>query len=159
MLPRILDWSFIFILLVSIVLALVLDFQPFYPDFIRDSFLKYIVEAFCEHYKSTLLCLPPPVWLKTFLFIELLFLFPMYIIGTYGIFMRRNWVRDPMIIIGFYYPTSTLVYMVETYYNDTSPLKMELIYGCMPFNIIFILMLLRFYTSPHPYPDTKSKTE
>ena len=154
MLTRFLDRVFTVFLITNIFIAVLLDFQPLYPK--STPLIKQIEDAFCSHYQSTLLCYETPIWLYTLLYIELIFLFPMYIVGAYGMFFRRNWVRDPMMIMGFHILTTASVYMVETYYNDSSPSKMSLIYGTIPFVVIPGLMVLRFICVKEPF-ETKIK--
>ena len=156
MLIRFLDRLFTVFLISATLIAILIDFQPLYPK--HTPLLKLIDDAFCSRYKSTFICYETPVWYYTLLFIELIFLFPMYLIGIYGMLFRRNWVRDPMMIMGFYLLTTTTVYIVETYYNDSSPSKMALIYGSIPYVVIPGLMVLRFISVKEPF-DTKLKSQ
>ena len=156
MFVRILDRVFIVFLITAVLFAVLVDFQPLYPSSIP--LLKLVDQAVCDQIKSNLLCYEIPIWLLAMLYIELIFLFPMYLIGIYGMLYQRNWVRDPMIIMAFYLMNTTCVYMVETFYNESSPSKMVLLYSSVPFVIIPGLMVVRFVSVRDPY-GTKLKAQ
>ena len=156
MLVRILDQFFILFLISATLIALIIDFQPLYPKSISQ--FNKMGSLFCNKYKSDLLCYDIPIWLWTLVCIKVIFIFPMYLIGIYGMLYRRNWVRDPMIIMGLYLMNTTCVYMVETFYNESSPSKMVLLYSSIPYAVIPGLMVVRFVSVRDPY-GTKLKSQ
>ncbi|KAI6658511.1 hypothetical protein LOD99_15311 [Oopsacas minuta] len=156
MLARYIDWVCIVFLIIATIMAIVIDLQPLYPE--STPVIKHIHKAFCDDYQSTLLCYDTPVWLHTMTYIQLVFVIPTYLLGIYGMICQRNWVKDYMLMLGFYLLTTSIVYIVETYYNDKSPKKTLLIYSTIPFVVIPGLMVLRFLAIELPY-SSKTKTE
>ena len=149
MLARIIDWISIVFLIFATVFAILVDFQPLYPS--STPLIKQIDKLFCDNYKSTLLCYNTPLWLQVMLYIELVFVFPMNLLGIYGMWLKRYWVKDYMLLLGIHLISTSIVYMVETYYNDESPSKMILVYSTIPYVVIPGLMVLRFLSVRIPY--------
>ena len=56
-----------------------------------------------------------------------------------------------MLLLGIHLISTSIVYMVETYYNDESPSKMILVYSTIPYVVIPGLMVLRFLSVRIPY--------
>lgn len=151
MLARVIDWISIVFLIFATIFAIFVDFQPFYPS--STPLIKQIDKLFCDNYKSTLLCYNTPLWLRVLLYIELVFVLPLYLLGIYGMWKKRDWVKDYMLMLGIHLISTSIVYMVETYYNDESPSKMILIYSTLPYVVIPGLMLLRFLSVGTPYTE------
>eukprot|EP00069_Balaena_mysticetus_P012017 bmy_21526T0 len=106
-----LGWLMGLYFLSHVPITLLVDLQAVLPRDLYPVELRNLQEWYTEESKDPLLH-NPPVWFKSFLFRELVFQLPFFLIPTYVFF--KVWIRTPAIIYSVHTMT-TLIPILSTF--------------------------------------------
>jgi hypothetical protein len=142
---------FLIYFITHIPITLSLDLQVILGEFYPDS-LKALATWYVETYNDQLILLKP-VWLKSFIWAELLFQTPFFFIATYGLLFKKNWIRIPSIIYGSHVATTVWAIIAEFLYDTTitQDQKMVLFGFYAPYFVIPALLMVYMAVTPQPF--------
>ena len=138
-----------------IPITLCLDLQgvlpsTLYPQALKDFFIWY-VSTFSDY----LMTAPQPVWLKSFLFAELIWQLPFFFVAAYGLIYKKNWLRIPSIVYGTHVATTVWPILAEIIYSTNNTIAQKQLLFSFYFPYLLVPALLSSYMSCHvvPFPE------
>lgn len=146
---------FLVYFITHIPITLSLDLQVLFGEYYPDSF-QALATWYIDTYNDQLI-LHKPVWLKSFIWAELLFQTPFFFVATYALLFKKNWIRIPSIIYGAHVATTVWAIIAEFIASTTisSEEKLVLFSFYAPYFIIPALLTWYMAVTPVPFDDKK----
>jgi hypothetical protein len=150
---------FLIYFITHIPITLSLDLQVLFGEYYPESF-QSLATWYVSTYNDQLILLKP-VWLKSFIWAELLFQTPFFFVATYGLLFKKNWIRIPSIIYGAHVATTVWAIIAEFVASTTisEKEKMVLFSFYAPYFIIPALLMWYMAVTPVPFADERKKTK
>jgi hypothetical protein len=148
--------TFLIYFITHIPITICLDLQAllgaYYPEILR-SFYAWYVQSF-----NDVLMTNPPVWLKSFIFAELVFQLPFFFVAIYGLYFKKNWIRIPSIIYGIHVSTTVWPILSSIVFSELNTDSEKIILFSCYAPYLLIPLLLAIYMTFNEVPF-KSKTK
>ena len=146
---------FLVYFITHIPITLSLDLQVLFGEYYPENF-QALASWYIATYNDQLI-LTKPMWLKSFIWAELLFQTPFFFVATYGLLYKRNWIRIPSIIYGAHVATTVWALIAEFAASDKiSPKEKLVLYSFYaPYFVIPALLMLYMAVTPTPFENKK----
>ena len=164
----ILDLLFLVYFLVHIPIVIFVDSQAVLPKWCYPKTVVDLLEWYCREYKDSMM-VDPPAWFQAFVYCEILFQLPFFILASYVFIKGINrfpWIRRPVLMYAAHTATTTISIAFHIFLYDFSGSKhpgpitfnerftLFAIYS--PFLIIPIMLLVNFSFRQIPHEKQKS---
>jgi hypothetical protein len=142
---------FLVYFITHIPITLSLDLQVLFGEYYPESF-QSLATWYVNTYNDQLI-LHKPVWLKSFIWAELLFQTPFFFVATYALIYKKNWIRIPSIIYGAHVATTVWAiiaeFIVSTKISDKEKAVLFGFYA--PYFIVPALLMWYMAVTPVPF--------
>lgn len=135
---------------ITISLDLQIILGQYYPESLQLLFSWYI-----NTYNDQLL-LTKPIWLKSFIWAELLLQTPFFFVAIYALLNKCNWIRIPSIIYGSHVATTVWPIIAEISSSKlTNSIEKLILYSFyIPYFIIPLWLMLYMSIYSKPFPES-----
>lgn len=125
-------------------------FGPFYPKVLKD-LLKWYIDTYNDQLVAS-----KPTWFVAVVWAEALFQLPFFFVATYGLLMKRNWIRIPSILYGSHVATTVWAIIPEMLLHpDITGSQKQMLFGFyFPYFLIPLILALYMAFHPVPFPET-----
>jgi hypothetical protein len=149
---------FLIYFLTHIPVTLILDLQAIFVEQYPDT-LQIVYTWYISTYNDLLIA-RRPLWLKSFIWAELLFQMPFFFVASYGLLFKKNWIRIPSIVYGVHVATTVWAILAEIWFNEENAPheKMTLICFYAPYFIIPAFLAGYMIFTDSPFSSKKAKS-
>lgn len=148
---------FLIYFITHIPITLSLDLQVLFGEFYPPAF-QNLATWYINTYNDQLI-LTKPVWLKSFIWAELLFQTPFFFVATYALLFKKNWIRIPSIIYGAHVATTVWAILAEFIASESISEQQKLVLFSFYAPYFIIPALLMWYMAVTPVPfEVKKKS-
>eukprot|EP01039_Chlorochromonas_danica_P010910 gene10910-12125_t len=155
---EVLRWVFLIYFITHIPITLLVDLQVIFGEYYPPNLIA-VNDWYIATYNDLIIA-RKPLWLKSFVWAELLVQMPFFFLATYGLWNRKNWIRIPGIAYGVHVATTVWAILAELLFNheNTQEQKQMLFGFYSPYFIIPALLAGYLAVYEHPFEIKKVKS-
>lgn len=153
-------WTFLIFFITHIPITICLDSQAllglYYPSMLRDIYSWYATSFHDE------LMANPPLWLLSFIFLEIFTQLPFFFVASYAFIFKYNWIRIPSIAYGAHVATTVVPILTSILSSPNTSINEKAVLFSFYFPYLFIPSILAIYMMRNEDPfnskEPKKKT-
>ena len=155
----ILRYTFLVYFITHIPITICVDLQAifgrYYPGQLQNLFSWYL-NTFNDQVMKF-----QPIWLKSFIFAELLLQLPFFIFAIYGLIYKKKILRIPSIVYGSHTATTLIPILSEILFSDILNFKEKAILTSfyLPYFILPVIIAIYFSLNPDPFKESKERSK